>query len=129
MAAQSKKLTRSIIGRRSKNKGNRYERDIAKIFSEWLGIEFRRVPASGGLDIKGDICYKDFTKAMPVIVDTKNNKSLIGASLRKEIVKTIEDAKKSKNYMLVLKDTQIHEDYALLPLSTLFELIKGTLKF
>ena len=33
----------------SKNKGSRFERAVCKIFQEWSGYEFSRVPASGGL--------------------------------------------------------------------------------
>ena len=45
----------------SKNKGNRNERRGCKLWSDWTGWEFSRVPASGGLrwkkqdDITGDI--------------------------------------------------------------------------
>lgn len=127
-----KKVDRAAIGRKSKRKGNNFERAVATLLSTELGVDFRRVPASGGLDLKGDICYKDFSKPMPVIVDTKNNKSLIGAAMRKEIVKTIEDAQKSGiegKYFLVLHDHILHEDFALLPVKTFIGMLNGKIKF
>ena len=122
-----KKPDRAAIGRRSKNKGNAFEREVAKWLSSELGIEFRRVPASGGLDLKGDICYSDFTKKMPLIIDTKNNKSLMGASLRKELDKTIEDAEKAEipgKFFLVLHNHNSSEDYALVPMALFIEFLK-----
>lgn len=49
----------------SKNKGNKWERDVCKFFKEWTGYEFSRVPASGGLrwhkkdDIVSDVICTD----------------------------------------------------------------------
>lgn len=50
----------------SKNKGNEYERKIARTLTLWWGEEFHRVPQSGGLRwgddsrVAGDIvCHKD----------------------------------------------------------------------
>lgn len=37
------------MGRKSKNKGASYELKVAKMFTEWWGGKFSRVPASGGL--------------------------------------------------------------------------------
>ena len=39
----------SKVGRKSKRKGSRYEREMAKLFSDWYGEELIRVPASGGM--------------------------------------------------------------------------------
>lgn len=44
-----------MAGRRSKNKGARYEGKVAKIINDALGTNLRRTPASGGLGIKGDL--------------------------------------------------------------------------
>lgn len=49
----------------SKRKGNKNEREGAKLFKEWTGFEFSRVPSSGGLrwqrttDTVGDILCSD----------------------------------------------------------------------
>lgn len=32
-----------------KNKGNNFERQVAKIFSDWAGVKFMRTPASGAI--------------------------------------------------------------------------------
>lgn len=36
-----------------KKKGNKAERDLCKWFQQWTGMEFTRIPASGGLRWKG----------------------------------------------------------------------------
>lgn len=125
-------IDRAALGRRAKRRGNAYENNIAKKLSEYLGVAFRRVPASGGLDLKGDICYKDFDRRMPMVIDTKDNKSLIGAKLRGEISKSKSDAKAAgtaDKYMLILRDVKLHEDFALLPLELLVDLYHGKIKF
>jgi len=49
----------------SRNKGNKNERNIAKLFTEWTGVEFVRVPRSGGLhwksgmSVTGDLIPSD----------------------------------------------------------------------
>lgn len=39
----------------SKQKGNRAEREVAKIINDTLGVNCRRTPQSGGMGFKGDI--------------------------------------------------------------------------
>lgn len=123
-------VNRARIGRLAKQKGNVYERKISKLLSKMLKIDLRRVPASGGLDLKGDICYADFKKEMPFIIDTKNNKTLISAAMRNEIMKTIEDTEKSDidDYMIVFRDNVLHEDFVLTPLSTIISIMNKDLK-
>lgn len=41
-------------GINGKQKGAKFERDIAKLLSEWWGEDFNRVPMSGGLDWQKD---------------------------------------------------------------------------
>ena len=49
----------------SKNKGNKNEREVAKLFKKWTGYDFTKVPTSGGLrwkrttDTAGDIICSD----------------------------------------------------------------------
>lgn len=48
--------------RTSRVKGSRFERDISRILSEFIGIEVRRTPASGGFDrirFPGDLYCSD----------------------------------------------------------------------
>lgn len=42
-------------GRSAQIKGKNFERKVAKILSDWWGKKLRRVPNSGGLNIKGDL--------------------------------------------------------------------------
>lgn len=41
----------SAVGKKSRNKGGRFERQMAKELTEWWGYEFNRVPASGGASL------------------------------------------------------------------------------
>lgn len=60
-------------------KGGDFERKIAKLMTEWTGVKFERVPASGGLHWKndnrvyGDIVCNDPT--FPFVVECKNRQS------------------------------------------------------
>lgn len=62
-----------------KAKGNVFERKIAKIMTEWTGIKFERVPASGGLHWKsdnrvyGDIVCND--PEFPFVIECKNRQA------------------------------------------------------
>lgn len=64
----------------SKRKGNANERLAAKCLKEWTGLEFNRVPNSGGLrwknaeGITGDLVCED--KTFPFVVETKHYKKL-----------------------------------------------------
>lgn len=62
------------MGKKSRDKGNRFERTIAKKFSEVFNMNIRRVPASGGLDIKSDVyCPED--DRFPYFIECKNRAS------------------------------------------------------
>lgn len=37
------------MAKKSKNKGNNFERKVAKLLSEWWGVQFHRTPLSGGI--------------------------------------------------------------------------------
>lgn len=43
----------SAIGKKSKDKGKAYERTIAKALTDFTGVNFRKVPGSGGMDKQG----------------------------------------------------------------------------
>jgi hypothetical protein len=53
VAAKKKSPNWSAIGRRAKNKGKSYERNFAKILTEWTGVNFRKTPGSGGFNKQG----------------------------------------------------------------------------
>lgn len=68
----------------SKKKGNKFERDICKFFTEWTGYEFSRVPQSGGLRWKNTqsitsdvICTDDFySRRWPFSIECKFHKEI-----------------------------------------------------
>lgn len=43
----------SKAGRKSKNKGKAYERAIAQALTEFTGVNFRKIPGSGGMNKQG----------------------------------------------------------------------------
>ncbi len=63
----------------SKAKGDAYERKIAKKMTEWTGLKFERVPASGGLHWKqdnrvyGDVVTND--PEFPFVIELKCRES------------------------------------------------------
>lgn len=67
-----------------KRKGNKNERELTKWFQEWTGLEFQRVPQSGGLrwgnrdNIVGDIICTDERKGrnFPFTIETKFHKDI-----------------------------------------------------
>lgn len=63
-------------GSGSRRKGSVYERKIAAVFSEAFGHAFtlRRVPLSGGLDIKCDV-YDPTDDGFPFYIECKNRKT------------------------------------------------------
>lgn len=68
----------------SKKKGNRFEREVCKIFQAWTGYEFSRVPQSGGLrwkdtqSITSDvICTDDrYNRRWPFTIECKSYNEL-----------------------------------------------------
>lgn len=67
-----------------KRKGNKNERELTKWFTDWTGLEFQRVPQSGGLrwnnrdNIVGDIICTDEKKGrrFPFTIETKFHKDI-----------------------------------------------------
>lgn len=62
----------------SKNKGNNYERKLAKVFTEYWGTDFYRVPASGALhswsadmNVGGDVTTSP-SAGFPFVIEAKN---------------------------------------------------------
>lgn len=65
------------MGKRSKNKGANYERRIAKILSDWSGLDLRRTPMSGGWskqnpDVAGDLVNITPGTFFPYHIECKN---------------------------------------------------------
>ena len=59
------------MGAKSKQKGNRYERRCAKLLSEFTGVNFRKVPASGGFNKFGGQVVAEHAFSGDVICDKK----------------------------------------------------------
>lgn len=58
-----------MSGRRSKNKGYRFERQLCDIFNKAFNTtRIRRTPASGGLGIKGDLCCLEGNFELPGVL-------------------------------------------------------------
>lgn len=47
------------MGKKSRDKGAAFEREVAKLFSEAYGLEFRRTPLSGGWAKDADVAAGD----------------------------------------------------------------------
>lgn len=106
----------------SKKKGNRNERLCASVMSDWTGIKFTKVPASGGMRLKdtslmaGDLMPEEGTSMdkeadnyMPFIIETKHKAKLHYETplpdrslLRNIWNKAIEDANRSGRIPIAL---------------------------
>lgn len=68
----------------SKKKGNRFEREVCKVFQAWTGKEFSRVPQSGGLrwkntqSITSDVICTDskYSRIWPFTIECKSYNDL-----------------------------------------------------
>lgn len=68
----------------SKSKGNKNERELCNWWKDWSGLEFSRVPASGGLrwkkkdDITGDVIMTDerHSRRFPFSIEAKSYKDI-----------------------------------------------------
>jgi hypothetical protein len=60
------------MGKMSIDKGKRYERRIAKILSEWSGIELVRTPDGAPEDLYADIWPKHTNEWFPLAVECKH---------------------------------------------------------
>lgn len=69
-------------GKRSRNKGSSYERDVAKKFAKSYGVELVRTPQSGGFiknslkaeDFRGDVVPADSSIRLILHIECKNSK-------------------------------------------------------
>jgi len=102
-----------------KRKGNENELRACKLLTHWTGIEFSRIPMSGGLrwqnvmNICGDVIATDPSFYFPFIVETKDlTKLYITPELRKNsFIYTIwrqvirDSARAARHPMLLLRKT------------------------
>lgn len=60
-------------GKKSSDKGKTFERRIAKVLSDWCGIELIRTPMSGAWQgTSGDILPKSRSQFFPFLIECKN---------------------------------------------------------
>jgi hypothetical protein len=115
-------------GKRSKNKGNEFERNVAKKFKENYGEELMRTPQSGGFakktekadDFRGDIIPVDKTIDLKLHIECKNAKSW---SLPAWIAQSKSDCPKGKIPVVVFHQHGTSTDYVTLSLEDFFKLV------
>lgn len=103
-------LEKSKQGRRSKNKGASYERDIIKILKKEWDVDLFRTPLSGGFaknknkdEFKGDINLVDKNKELLLHIECKNQKR---PQIDKWFNQAEEDCPKGKIPIVVRKRQQ-----------------------
>lgn len=115
-----------------RNKGNRGERDFARVLGDWTGKKFARVPSSGGLNwkashAKGDIVVTEEGHFFPFCVEVKTYKELNFQHLlyleKAEILKfwkqCSRDADKAnKAPLLAMRTNSIKKDFYFLIMNT-----------
>jgi len=109
------KIKNSKRGKSSKNKGANYERTIAKIFKEKLGVELKRTPQSGGFaknsskgdEFRGDIVSIDGTVDFILHVECKSHKTW---KLKEWIRQSKEDCPEGKIPIVVFHQGQRNEN-------------------
>lgn len=114
-----------MSGKKSRDKGQRYERKIAKIFSEWAGMDMLRTPLSGGwargrADVTGDIVPGDANRQFPFSIECKKNESWtweqvhhqIGPVLNSWWQQTVDECAPGKIPLLIFSRNR-YDDYVL----------------
>lgn len=88
MKPRKRNVVEDIFGNRvrratinGKQKGNKNERDCAKMLERWTGVPFTRTPSSGGLRLKnapnfcGDVVCAEASFYFPFAIETKHLKN------------------------------------------------------
>lgn len=109
------KIENSKRGKSSKNKGANYERTIAKIFKEKLGVELKRTPQSGGFakdsskgdEFRGDIVSVDDTIDFNLHIECKDQATW---SLPAWLRQSEEDSPEGKVPIVVFHRRQKNKD-------------------
>jgi len=109
----------------AKQKGNRYENQIAKRLSKSLGVDLRRNPGSGNMENwKGDIVAiedKDRMK-FPWCIELKNQKKLMIPAWIRQVEEEAKEMKKKP--VLIFHMHNSSDDYAVVKLSDWEKLVK-----
>lgn len=76
------------VGKRSKEKGKRYERRVASLFTEFTGAGFRKIPGSGGFNKTGGVVIAEHKFCGDIICDREDFDFFIEAKNRESYSQT-----------------------------------------
>lgn len=125
------------MGKMSRDKGARFEREIVKRLTKWWGSEFQRTPQSGGSqlasgwNLAGDVCTPDET--FPFHVECKHVEGwdlshLLttpnGGLLGKWLEQACSEAAKGKTPLVVFKRNR-HKPMAMFVMDSSAEVARG----
>ena len=116
------------LGKRSKTKGNNFEREVAKKFKDHYEEELMRTPQSGGFakksakadDFRGDIVPVDDSVNLQVHIECKNAKTW---SLPAWFNQAESDCPKGKVPCVIFHKHGTSKDYIALSLEDFFKLV------
>jgi hypothetical protein len=119
------KETRRKIGRRSKSKGNNFEREVAQFFKNTYNIDLRRTPSSGGFathskDYKGDIVSIDAGVDFLLHIEAKNVKRI---TLDPWMTQAEKDCPEGRIPCVVYHKHNTPKNYIALPLEDFLKLV------
>ena len=125
------KEQRKKLGKRSKNKGSSYERDVAKKFKEVYKEELTRTPQSGGFakksskadEFRGDIVSLNEKVNLILHIECKNSKTW---SLPSWFLQAESDAPKGKIPCVIFHKHGTSKDYIALSLEDFFKIVPKT---
>lgn len=129
IAVLEDKLNKSKRGRRSKAKGSKYERTIAKKFAEaYPGLELTRTPQSGGFakksakaeEFRGDIVSIDKDIDLAIHIECKDHKTW---SLPQWINQATSDCPEGKIPTVIFHKHGTSKDYVCVSLADFFKLV------
>lgn len=115
-------------GKRSKRKGNNYERTIAKAFQSKYGVELKRTPQSGGFskksdkadDFRGDVTIVDNTLMLLLHIEAKDQKTW---ALPKWLRQAEEDCPDGRTPVVIMHQYNSSKDYVCLRLEDFLNLV------
>lgn len=126
-STKQKSEERVKLGKRSKLKGDGYERAIAKIFGAKYNINLKRTPQSGGFakksekadDFRGDITVVDDKIMLLLHLECKNQKTW---ALPAWIKQAEEDCPEGRVPVIVIHKHNTSKDYVVLSLDDFLEM-------
>lgn len=125
---ESAKEQRKKLGRRSKAKGNNFEREVAKKFKVHYNEELTRTPQSGGFakksskadEFRGDIVSIDENVELVLHIECKNAKSW---SLPAWIAQAESDCPEGRVPCVIFHKHGTSKDYISLSLEDFFKIV------